>query len=95
MLPEVTAAQGKVIIIEGTHVDPSQYLSFAKTRCVFVPVLILASHSQAPPRSLMQRSHILQHFCDSKVSPDAEKLQIYENNVQWLHTYLSGFSGEM
>jgi hypothetical protein len=60
-----------------------------------VPVLILAAHGQAPPRSLMQRSHILQHFCDSKVSPDAEKLQIYECNVQWMHTYLSSFSSDM
>ncbi len=87
--------QGKVIIIEGTHVDPVQFLSLAKLRCVFVPVLVMPAHAGGAPRSIMQRSHILQHFCHSEASSAAEKLQIYENNVRWLHEYLGTFSSQM
>jgi 2-phosphoglycerate kinase len=86
--------QGKVIIVEGTHVDPSQFLSFSKLRCVFVPVLVLPARAGAAPRSIVQRSHISQLFCDHK-SSDAEKLEVYEGNVQWLHAYLSSFSSDM
>jgi hypothetical protein len=86
--------QGKVIIIEGTHVDPSQFLQFSKLRCVFVPVLVLPARAGAAPRSVMQRSLVSQLCCDDK-STDAEKLEVYEGNVQWLHAYLSGFSSDM
>ena len=88
-------SQGKVIIIEGTHVDPVQFLSFSQLRCVFVPVLVMPAQGSSHPRSVMQRSHILQLFCESTASSDTEKLQIYESNVQWLHSYLSTFSSKM
>ena len=55
----------------------------------------MPAQGSSQPRSVMQRSHILQLFCDSTASSDTEKLQIYERNVQWLHSYLSTFSSKM
>jgi hypothetical protein len=90
----VTLVQGKVIIIEGAHVDPAQFLMFSKVRCVFVPVLIMPAHCGAP-RSLMQRCNIVRHLAHCTALSDTQKLQVYENNVQWLRGYLSAFSDEM
>jgi hypothetical protein len=60
-----------------------------------VPVLVMPANGSTAPRSIMQRSHILQLFRDSNASSAADKLQIYENNVQWLYQYLSTFSSQM